>query len=55
MPGLVPGIHVLTALFRKDVDGRDKPYCMHTSDSIVSVGTTENMNPQSHLLRLWQT
>jgi hypothetical protein len=24
MPGLVPGIHVLTAL-QKDVDGRDKP------------------------------
>jgi hypothetical protein len=26
MPGLVPGIHVLTANARsKDVDGRDKP------------------------------
>ena len=25
MPGLVPGIHVLTALQTKDVDGRDKP------------------------------
>jgi hypothetical protein len=25
MPGLVPGIHVLTASSRKDVDGRDKP------------------------------
>ena len=25
MPGLVPGIHVLTLLPRKDVDGRDKP------------------------------
>jgi hypothetical protein len=26
MPGLVPGIHVLTALVdKKDVDGRDKP------------------------------
>jgi hypothetical protein len=26
MPGLVPGIHVLTAApFKKDVDGRDKP------------------------------
>jgi hypothetical protein len=25
MPGLVPGIHVLTALSKKDVDGRDKP------------------------------
>jgi hypothetical protein len=24
MPGLVPGIHVLTAS-KKDVDGRDKP------------------------------
>jgi hypothetical protein len=24
MPGLVPGIHVLTAT-KKDVDGRDKP------------------------------
>ena len=25
MPGLVPGIHVLFRLSRKDVDGRDKP------------------------------
>jgi hypothetical protein len=25
MPGLVPGIHVLTASPKKDVDGRDKP------------------------------
>jgi hypothetical protein len=25
MPGLVPGIHVLAALDRKGVDGRDKP------------------------------
>jgi hypothetical protein len=25
MPGLVPGIHVLTAFQRKDVDSRDKP------------------------------
>jgi hypothetical protein len=25
MPGLVPGIHVLTALQPEDVDGRDKP------------------------------
>src|ERR1700722_10490443 len=25
MPGLVPGIHVLTVLRRKDVDGRDSP------------------------------
>jgi hypothetical protein len=25
MPGLVPGIHVLTAFSKKDVDGRDKP------------------------------
>ena len=25
MPGLVPGIHVLTVLPRKDVDGRDEP------------------------------
>jgi hypothetical protein len=25
MPGLVPGIHVLLSLARKDVDGRDKP------------------------------
>jgi hypothetical protein len=25
MPGLVPDTHVLTALQRKDVDGRDKP------------------------------
>jgi hypothetical protein len=25
MPGLVPGIHVLAAQQRKDVDGRDKP------------------------------
>jgi hypothetical protein len=25
MPGLVPGIHVLTALQQEDVDGRDKP------------------------------
>jgi hypothetical protein len=25
MPGLVPGIHVLASLSKKDVDGRDKP------------------------------
>jgi hypothetical protein len=25
MPGRVPGIHVLAALIKKDVDGRDKP------------------------------
>jgi hypothetical protein len=25
MPGLVPGIHVLLNLSRKDVDGRDEP------------------------------
>jgi hypothetical protein len=25
MPGLVPGIHVLTTFQRKDVDGRDEP------------------------------
>jgi hypothetical protein len=25
MPGLVPGIHVLLLLGRKDVDGRDRP------------------------------
>jgi hypothetical protein len=25
MPGLVPGIHVLAAYEREDVDGRDKP------------------------------
>jgi hypothetical protein len=25
MPGLVPGIHVLTSTSRKGVDGRDKP------------------------------
>jgi hypothetical protein len=25
MPGLVPGIHVLGAITKKDVDGRDKP------------------------------
>jgi hypothetical protein len=25
MPGLIPGIHVLTARSEKDVDGRDKP------------------------------
>jgi hypothetical protein len=25
MPGLVPGIHVLTHSGKKDVDGRDKP------------------------------
>jgi hypothetical protein len=25
MPGLVPGIHVLLDLSRKDVDGRDEP------------------------------
>ena len=25
MPGLVPGIHVLTSGDPKDVDGRDKP------------------------------
>jgi hypothetical protein len=25
MPGLVPGIHVLTALKQENVDGRDKP------------------------------
>jgi len=25
MPGLVPGIHVLSFRSKKDVDGRDKP------------------------------
>jgi hypothetical protein len=25
MPGLVPGIHVLLLLRKKDVDGRDEP------------------------------
>jgi hypothetical protein len=25
MPALVAGIHVLTAVHKKDVDGRDKP------------------------------
>jgi hypothetical protein len=25
MPGLVPGIHVLFAMKKKGVDGRDKP------------------------------
>ncbi len=25
MPGLVPGIHVLGAVHKKGVDGRDKP------------------------------
>jgi hypothetical protein len=25
MPGLVPGIHVLQLLRKKDVDGRDEP------------------------------
>jgi hypothetical protein len=25
MPGLVPGIHVLLRLLKKNVDGRDKP------------------------------
>jgi hypothetical protein len=25
MPGLVPGIHVLNVVRKKDVDGRDKP------------------------------
>jgi hypothetical protein len=25
MPGLVPGIHVLSAVQLKNVDGRDKP------------------------------
>jgi hypothetical protein len=25
MPGLVPGIHILVASRKKDVDGRDKP------------------------------
>jgi hypothetical protein len=25
MPGLAPGIHVLDAVVKKDVDGRDKP------------------------------
>jgi hypothetical protein len=25
MPGLVPGIHVLSFSSKKDVDGRDKP------------------------------
>jgi hypothetical protein len=38
MPGLVPGIHVLTANSKKDVDGRDKPYYMHTSHRSVFTG-----------------
>jgi hypothetical protein len=40
---------VETYLERRSVLGRPvKPYGMHTSDSIVSVGTTENMSHQSH-------
>ena len=56
MRGLDPRIHPSSQKgFFKKMDGRVKPYCMHTSDSIVSVGTTENMSHQSHLLRLWHT
>jgi hypothetical protein len=29
-------------------------YRMHTSDSILSVGSTKNVSHQSHLTRLWQ-
>jgi hypothetical protein len=25
MPGLVPGIHVFSVVYKEDVDGRDKP------------------------------
>ena len=34
MPGLVPGIHLFTAL-KKDVDGRDKPG--HDEEGLVVV------------------
>ncbi len=34
MPGLVPGIHVLTALNRKDVDGRDEPGHDENGDTV---------------------
>jgi hypothetical protein len=33
MPGLVPGIHVLAAATRKDVDGRDEPG--HDAEKLV--------------------
>jgi hypothetical protein len=33
MPGLVPGIHVLACLSKKDVDGRDQPGHDEKNDS----------------------
>ena len=35
MPGLVPGIHVLTASYKKDVDGRVKPGHDEKSDGLT--------------------
>ena len=46
MPGLVPGIHVLTARSSNDVDGRDKPghdavLCCVSSDQLFfTIGQT---------------
>ena len=37
MPGLVPGIHVLLHLGRKDVDGRDKPGHDEEKDSFSNL------------------
>jgi hypothetical protein len=37
MPGLVPGIHVLTARQQKDVDGRDEPGHDGETDQLENV------------------
>jgi zinc D-Ala-D-Ala dipeptidase len=42
MPGLVPGIHVLTKLQQQDVDGRVKPghdECGLSPQSVITIGS----------------
>jgi hypothetical protein len=43
MPGLVPGIHVLTPMPNQDVDGRDKP----GHDDQPTIGTGAVMSSPS--------
>jgi hypothetical protein len=46
MPGLVPGIHVLTARRKEDVDGRDKP--RHDNRKSLFCAEGARFNPASH-------
>ncbi len=43
MPGLLPGIHVFGDVFKKDVDGRDKP----GHDDVETVAPKLNGAPPS--------